>query len=314
MGSTTGLVLDECFTRHLTGPGHAERPERIPAVQRALASARLIEQCALIEPVPVDMSLVLANHSESYIDRLSEHCAEGENQIDCADSAICPESFEIAQLACGSVIRAVDAVAAGEIGNAFCVIRPPGHHAERDFSMGFCLFNNIAIAARHLLKSHDVERVLILDWDVHHGNGTQNSFYTDSTVLYSSTHQYPFYPGTGDQDETGSGDGLGTTLNFPMRAFADDKAYLDVVENRLIPAIFNFKPELIIISAGFDAHIDDPLANIQLSTDCFGQMTALIKQAANEVCQGRLLSMLEGGYDYQALSDSVHVHLQQLSA
>ncbi|MCH8853563.1 MAG: histone deacetylase, partial [Planctomycetes bacterium] len=169
MKSTTGLILDECFTRHLAGSAHAERPERISAIQRALAASRLIEPCTLIEPESVDLAVVLANHSQAYIDRLREHCALGKSQIDCADSAICPESFEIARLACGSVIRAVDAVAAGEIDNAFCVVRPPGHHAERDFSMGFCLFNNIAIAARHLLKSHGIERVLILDWDVHHG-------------------------------------------------------------------------------------------------------------------------------------------------
>ncbi len=314
MGSKTGLILDECFTRHLTGPGHAERPERIPAVQRALASARLIEQCALIEPVPVDMSLVLANHSESYIDRLSEHCAEGENQIDCADSAICPESFEIAQLACGSVIRAVDAVAAGEIGNAFCVIRPPGHHAERDFSMGFCLFNNIAIAARHLLKSHSLERVLILDWDVHHGNGTQHSFEDDPLVFFCSLHGHPdlLYPGTGYAHERGIGAGEGTTLNLPMQPGAGDAEYRAAFVEHVLPAARAYGPEFILISAGFDAHRADPLAPIELETSSFEWMTEEVRALADECCGGRLVSMLEGGYNLDALGESVAVHLRCL--
>ncbi|MCH8970384.1 MAG: histone deacetylase, partial [Planctomycetes bacterium] len=238
MESTTGLILDECFTRHLAGSAHAERPERISAIQQALASARLIERCTLIEPEPVDLAVVLANHSQAYIDRLREHCASGKSQIDCADSAICPESFEIARLACGSVIRAVDAVATGEIENAFCVIRPPGHHAEREFSMGFCLFNNIAIAARHLLKSHGLERVLILDWDVHHGNGTQHSFDDDPRVFFCSLHCHPdsLYPGTGYAHERGIGAGEGTTLNLPMQPGAGDAEYRAAFAEHFLPA------------------------------------------------------------------------------
>ena len=178
--------------------------------------------------------------------------------------------------------------------------------------MGFCLFNNVAIAARYAIEKKDLNRVLVFDWDVHHGNGTQHSFYSDANIFYSSSHQYPFYPGTGAKDETGTGDGLGTTLNFPLRANSTDDDYLSLVKDKLIPEMFRFKPELIIISAGFDAHQDDPLASMQVSTECYGTLTELIRQAAQEICQGRLLSMLEGGYDTNALADSVHAHMKSL--
>jgi acetoin utilization deacetylase AcuC-like enzyme len=191
-------------------------------------------------------------------------------------------------------------------------VRPPGHHAEKDRSMGFCLFNNVAIAARYAIKKHALNRVCIFDWDVHHGNGTQHSFYSDPSVHYSSIHQYPFYPGTGDKIETGTGDGLGTTLNFPLEAFSGDLIYLDIIENKLIPVIQNFKPDLIIISAGFDAHEEDPLGQMKISSDCYRKMTSMILKLAGEVCDGRLLSMLEGGYNHKALADSVFEHVNAL--
>ena len=200
----------------------------------------------------------------------------------------------------------------GRIHNAFCAVRPPGHHAEQDRAMGFCLFNNVGIAARYAQKVKGLNKIFIFDWDVHHGNGTQHSFYSDPSIYYSSTHQYPFYPGTGAEEETGTRDGLGTTLNLPMDAYSDDDDYISAVENKLIPAVQRYKPDLIIISAGFDAHQNDPLAQIQLTTDCFGKMTELMMEAAEDVCDGRLLSMLEGGYDYEALSDSVRLHIQTL--
>jgi acetoin utilization deacetylase AcuC-like enzyme len=314
MGSTTGLILDECFARHVTGPEHAERPERIPAIQRALTSAQLVEQCALIAPTPIDLSLVLANHSQAYIDRLREHCASGKNQIDCADSVICPDSFEIARLATGAVIRAVDAVATGDLDNAFCVIRPPGHHAERDCSMGFCLFNNVAIAARHLLKTHGVERVLILDWDVHHGNGTQHSFEDDPRVFFCSLHGHPdtLYPGTGYAHERGKGAGEGTTLNLPMQPGAGDAEYRAAFAEHVLPAARVYKPEFILISAGFDAHRADPLAQINLETSSFKWMTEELRALAEECCGGQLVSMLEGGYNLNALGESAAAHLRCL--
>jgi acetoin utilization deacetylase AcuC-like enzyme len=178
--------------------------------------------------------------------------------------------------------------------------------------MGFCLFNNVAIAARYAINKHKLNRVCIFDWDVHHGNGTQHSFYSDPSVFYSSIHQYPFYPGTGDKIETGTGDGLGTTLNFPLDAFSEDSTYLDIIGNKLIPKIQNFKPDLIIISAGFDAHEDDPLGQMKVSSDCYRKMTSMILKLAEEVCDGRLLSMLEGGYNHKALADSVLNHVDAL--
>jgi acetoin utilization deacetylase AcuC-like enzyme len=310
--SKTGYLYNPLYLQHKTEP-HPENPGRLVAIDHKIRSADFFDSLEIIEPRKATLEEIAFNHDTAYIADLDKSCQAGIHQLD-ADTSISRESYDAALLAAGAGLTAIDKILDGELDNAFCAVRPPGHHAEKNHSMGFCLFNNVAIAAHYARNTKDLNRVLIFDWDVHHGNGTQNSFYRDSTVFYSSTHQYPFYPGTGDANETGTGDGLGATLNFPMQAFADDKTYLDVVENRLIPAIVNFKPELIIISAGFDAHKNDPLANIQLSTDCFGQMTALIKQAANEVCEGRLLSMLEGGYDYEALSNSVHLHLQQLSA
>jgi acetoin utilization deacetylase AcuC-like enzyme len=310
--SKTGYFYNPLYLQHQTEP-HPENPGRLVAIDHKIRSADFFDSLEIIEPRKATLDEVAFNHDPAYIADLEKSCQAGMQQLD-ADTKISRASYDAALLAAGAGLTAIDKILDGGLDNAFCAVRPPGHHAENNHSMGFCLFNNVAIAAHYARNSKNLNRVLIFDWDVHHGNGTQNSFYKDSTVFYSSAHQYPFYPGTGGDDETGSGDGLGSTLNFPMQAFADDKTYLDTVENRLIPAIFNFKPELIIISAGFDAHINDPLANIQLSTDCFGQMTTLIKQAANEVCQGRLLSMLEGGYDYEALSNSVHSHLQQLSA
>ncbi len=313
MGST-GLVLNDCFTRHETGPGHVERPERIGAIREALATSQLLERCTVIEPAKVELSLVLANHSQAYIDRLEEQCRTGKSHIDSADSAICPESFEIARLACGSIIKAVDALVTGELKNAFCAVRPPGHHAERDYSMGFCLFNNIAIAARHLMQTHGVERVLILDWDVHHGNGTQHSFEDDPRVFFCSLHGHPatLYPGTGFARERGIGPGEGTTLNLPMQPGAGDAEYRAAFLEGFIPAARSYKPEFILVSAGFDGHRADPLAAVELETSSFEWMTKEVLALADGFCGGRLVSVLEGGYDLEALAESVAVHLQCL--
>ncbi|MCL0045962.1 histone deacetylase, partial [Nitrospinaceae bacterium] len=238
-------------------------------------------------------------------------CRNGEQNLD-GDTVICTESWDAAILSAGAGLTAVDQIISGQLDNAFAAIRPPGHHAEKDRSMGFCLFNNVAIAARYAIKKYNLNRVCIFDWDVHHGNGTQHSFYSDPSVHYSSIHQYPFYPGTGDKIETGTGDGLGTTLNFPLEAFSGDLVYLDIVENKLIPVIQNFKPDLIIISAGFDAHKDDPLAQMKISSDCYRKMTLMLLKVAEEVCDGRLFSMLEGGYNHKALADSVFEHVNAL--
>ena len=207
--------------------------------------------------------------------------ALGFNDLYVRSDSAHPSDLIPAALAAGAGLTAVDLVVDGDADNAFCAVRPPGHHAEQNRAMGFCLFNNVAIAARYAIEERDLNRVFIFDWDVHHGNGTQHSFYNDPSVYYASAHQFPFYPGTGDEDETGSGDGLGTTLNFPMRAYSGDEDYMDLIENKLIPEMIRFKPDLIIISAGFDAHERDPLANIEITTECFGSMTDRIKLAAD---------------------------------
>ncbi|MEK6674982.1 MAG: histone deacetylase [Planctomycetota bacterium] len=312
----TGLVLDDRFLRHRTGHDHPERPERLKAISTALQERRLDQACVPISVSPVDMDLVRRIHSDAYLERLRKACESGRNHIDVPDSAICPESYDIARLATGAVIQAVDDVVAGEIDNAFCAVRPPGHHAERDGSMGFCLFNNIAIAARHLIDDHKLSRVLILDWDVHHGNGTQHSFESDPRVLFISIHGHPgiVYPGTGYVTECGIGAGLGFTINCPMLPPSSDAEYRRVFDDPILPAIKRFRPEFVLVSAGFDAHRLDPLAPLELETESFGWMTDAMTGVAKEYAGGRLVSVLEGGYDLTALADCVCLHMARLMA
>lgn len=305
----TGYIYDPFYLRHDTG-SHPENPGRVEAIHQKVLNSEIYRHLATPSPKMATEDDIALIHSPHYIQQVKHACEEHVRHLD-ADTVICPDSYRAALLAAGAGIAAVDLVVDGVCDNVFCAVRPPGHHAEHDRAMGFCLFNNVAIAARHALRK-GLSRVFIFDWDVHHGNGTQNSFYSDPTVYYSSVHQYPFYPGTGGAGEKGTGDGLGTTLNFPMSSYSDDEDYIDLIENRLIPEMFRFKPDLILISAGFDAHTDDPLASIELTTECYGKMTGLILGAAREICHGRVVSMLEGGYNHQALSDSVLLHIQTL--
>jgi acetoin utilization deacetylase AcuC-like enzyme len=309
MGKTS-FLYNPLYLKHDTH-SHPENSGRLEAIYGKVQDSDIYQDLTFTEPRQATAEQIARNHDAGYIERVSTAWAEGMSNLD-ADTVISKDSYEAAVLAAGAGLTAVDLVVDGNADNAFCAVRPPGHHAEQDRAMGFCLFNNVAIAARYAIEEKELNRVFIFDWDVHHGNGTQHSFYNDPSVYYASAHQYPFYPGTGDADETGSGDGLGTTLNFPMRAYSGDEDYMDHIENKLIPEMIRFKPDLIIISAGFDAHQRDPLANIELTTECFGDMTDRIKLAADEICGGRLISMLEGGYDYQALSDSVLTHLKHL--
>ena len=312
--AVTGLAQDERFQHHLTGQGHPERPQRLEAVARALSDRGLAEACQSIEVTSVDMNLVGRVHSTSYIERLQSACRNGLPFIDVPDSVICSESYDIARLAAGTVINAVDDVMAGGIDNAFCAVRPPGHHAEHNRSMGFCLLNNVAIAARHLLERHKLARVLILDWDVHHGNGTQHTFETDPRVLFISIHGHPgiVYPGTGFATERGTGAGDGFTINCPMLPPSSDEEYRRVFDETVLPAIEAFAPQFVLVSAGFDAHRLDPLAPLELPTDTFGWMTDHALRAAKEHGAGRLVSILEGGYDLDALADSVSLHVVRL--
>ena len=306
----TGYTSDPFYLRHENEP-HPENPGRLTAIQNKIESSKFYNNLTLIQPRKATVEDIARVHEKGYIESVEQSCQNGVRNLD-ADTVISSDSYEAALLSVGAGLEALDKILAGTVNNAFCAVRPPGHHAEKNRAMGFCLFNNVGVVARYAQEVKQLDKVLIFDWDVHHGNGTQHSFYKHSSIFYSSTHQYPFYPGTGGSDEKGTGDGLGATLNLPMRAFSGDPDYLNAIEYKLVPAIQNFNPDLIIISAGFDAHENDPLAQIKLSTECYGKMTQQLFEVANEVCDGRILSMLEGGYDYSALGDSVQLHVETL--
>jgi acetoin utilization deacetylase AcuC-like enzyme len=312
----TGLVQDDRFRKHWTGEGHPERPDRLAAIARSFQLRGLTERCRSIKFAPISLDVVRRVHDEDYLQRLERACAENRDFIDVPDSGICSESFEIARLAAGAVIAAVDEVMAGRIDNAFCALRPPGHHAERNESMGFCLLNNVAIAAQYLMDRYGLSRVLILDWDVHHGNGTQHIFEADPRVLFISIHGHPgiLYPGTGYARERGIGAGEGFTLNCPMLPPSGDTEYREVFDDPILPAIRWFAPEFVLISAGFDAHVLDPLAPLELPTESFGWMTDAMTEVAERFCGGRLVSVLEGGYHLEALGDCTALHVARLMA
>ena len=308
----TGYISDPFYLKHKNEP-HPENPGRLNAIQKNIESSKYYNNLTLIQPRKATVEDIAKVHSTGYIRSVEDSCRNGVRNLD-ADTVISADSYQAALLSAGAGLEALDKILEGTVGNAFCAVRPPGHHAEQNKAMGFCLFNNVGVIARYAQDVKNIQKIFIFDWDVHHGNGTQHSFYKDSSIYYSSIHQYPFYPGTGGVDETGTGDGLGSNLNLPMRAYSCDADYINVIEHKLIPVIQKFNPDLIIISAGFDAHENDPLAQINLSTDCYGKMTEKLMEIANDVCNGRILSMLEGGYDYSALADSVQLHVETLSS
>jgi acetoin utilization deacetylase AcuC-like enzyme len=311
----TGLILDECFQRHDTGAGHPESPARLRAIQDALTGKRLVDRCVRLPLREALAEHVHRVHEPGYVERIRTTCHSGAAYIDTPDSAICRESCDLALLAAGSLLEAVDRVMAGEIDNAFCAVRPPGHHALRDLSMGFCLLNNIAIAADHLVHHHAIERVLILDWDVHHGNGTQATFESRPDVLFISLHGHPrwVYPGTsGYANETGVGHGEGYTLNLPMEPGAEDDDYQRAFVESVIPAIQRFQPQFVLVSSGFDAHRSDPLAPINLEDAAFDSMTRVAMTVADLYAGGRMVTVLEGGYDLGVLGRCVASHVRHL--
>jgi acetoin utilization deacetylase AcuC-like enzyme len=266
----------------------------------------------MIPPRHAELKWIERIHGAAYIHRVEDYCRSGRAIIDSMDTGISSRSYDVSLLAAGGALAAADAIMEGRVGQAFAAARPPGHHALRDVAMGFCLFNNVAITARYLQERHGLERILIVDWDVHHGNGTQDLFYDDPSVFFFSIHQYPFYPGTGGAQETGVGEGAGFTLNAPMPAGAGNEPYQRVFDEVLGPRVLAFKPQFILISAGFDAHRDDPLGGMLVTEKGYARITDSVRTWAADLCRGRVLSLLEGGYDLRALGRSVESHLGRL--
>jgi len=310
--SRTGLVYHGDYLKHDTGPGHPERAARLEAIMEHLRKSPLFPELSLITPQIAPIEAVARNHSREYIEHVREICERGPGLLDSGDTVVSSESYQVALLAVGGVLDAVDAVMAGDLCNAFCAVRPPGHHAEWAQAMGFCLFNNVAIAARHIQQVHQLPKVLIVDWDVHHGNGTQHAFEEDPQVFYFSIHQFPHYPGTGARSERGRGRGQGTILNAPMPAGSTDENYGKIFKEQLLPEAQRFAPDFVLISAGFDAHREDPLSAIGLSDEAYEDMTRRVMDIAAECCQGRLVSVLEGGYYLPALTRCVEKHISVL--
>jgi len=308
----TAFVYHDVYLEHKTPAGHPESPKRLTAIVERLKADRLDGELASLTPQPAQEKWIQTVHTAGYIERARKACAEGDDYLDSGDVPISTRSYEAAVLAAGGVLTAVDAVMKGQVENAFCAVRPPGHHALADRAMGFCIFNNVAIGARYVQQQYHLAKVLIVDWDVHHGNGTQAAFYEDPSVLYFSVHQYPFYPGTGAETETGKGAGLGATINVPLPAGSGDDDFLEAFEKKLTPAADAFRPDFVFVSAGFDAHENDTLGGMRVTTGCFGKLTRIVKGIAERSCQGRLVSVLEGGYGLEGLASSVETHLRAL--
>jgi acetoin utilization deacetylase AcuC-like enzyme len=308
----TALVYSDVYLKHDPGERHPESPKRLKAIVAALKREGLWEELVRLDPAPAEMKWLTSIHDEDYIEHVRRACQRGPANLD-YDTGVSKDSFDAAVLAAGGVMTAVDAVMEGTVRNAFCAVRPPGHHACRNRAMGFCIFNNVAIAARYIQGRHRLKRVLIVDWDAHHGNGTQEAFYEDPSVFYFSTHQYPYYPGTGSPEERGSGKGNGFTGNVPMGVGFGDNEYMSAFRKLLLPAAERLKPEFVLVSAGFDAHEDDPLTYLRLTNSGFVRLTEVVKGIADSYCDGRLVSVLEGGYKPEILGQCVVEHIKVLA-
>ena len=303
------LLADPVCREHATGRGHPESARRFDAVVQALDAAGLREKMLALDPREITRDDLLLAHTAEYIALAEHEIRSGSEQLSTGDTVISRHSWEAALAAVGSALAAVDAVVAGKAARAFCAVRPPGHHANADHGMGFCVFNNIALASRHAQRRHGIARVLIVDWDVHHGNGTQDIFYENGSVFFFSTHQSPWYPGTGRADETGSGAGKGATLNCPLPAFSGRKEIFACFEEKLLPAMEKFRPELVLISAGFDSRTEDPLGHFLLTDEDFAGLTRLVAGIAEHHAGGRIVSMLEGGYNLRGLASAATAHV-----
>ena len=303
----TGLITSDTYQNHNTGEGHPEKIDRVTAV---IDNFKRLDNKNLIwkKPTKFDQSFLINTHSSEYIDLVSKSFPENGLAFLDGDTVVSPGSKDATKDAVGSIITAIDGVQNKDFKNAFCAVRPPGHHAEKDKAMGFCIYNNVAVGANYLIEKYKYNKVAIIDFDVHHGNGTQDIFYNNEKVLYISTHQYPYYPGSGSEKEKGK---FNNVLNIPLEAGTTAEEYLNAYEH-VLKKLKEFKPEFLLFSAGFDAHIDDPLAQLRLNKEDFYQLTKRTLDVVKSFCNGNVVSILEGGYDLKALQDSTKRHVDAL--
>jgi len=309
----SGLMSDDLYLEHETGEFHPESPARLLAIRQRLDRSGWAEKLLPLTAREATAEEVQLVHDDRYVELVRRECDAGAASLSTGDTAIGARSYTVALKAAGGVLAAVDAVMAGRVKNAFCIVRPPGHHASQARGMGFCIFNNVAIAARYAQKKFGLERVLIADWDVHHGNGTQDIFWSDGSVFFMSTHQWPFYPGTGQRGEIGSGKGRGLIMNRPFFAGAGNREIGGAFSQDLLPAARSFKPDLTLISAGFDSRRGDPLGGFQVDDQGFRELTRIMIEIAHISGRGRLVSVLEGGYGLSGLATAACAHLDELS-
>ena len=303
----TGLITSDTYQNHNTGEGHPEKIDRVTAV---IDNFKRLDNKNLIwkKPTKFDQSFLINTHSSEYIDLVSKSFPENGLAFLDGDTVVSPGSKDATKDAVGSIITAIDGVQNKDFKNAFCAVRPPGHHAEKDKAMGFCIYNNVAVGANYLIEKYKYNKVAIIDFDVHHGNGTQDIFYNNEKVLYISTHQYPYYPGSGSEKEKGK---FNNVFNIPLEAGTTAEEYLNAYEH-VLKKLKEFKPEFLLFSAGFDAHIDDPLAQLRLNKEDFYQLTKRTLDVVKSFCNGNVVSILEGGYDLKALQDSTQRHVDAL--
>ncbi|OGP76913.1 MAG: histone deacetylase [Deltaproteobacteria bacterium RBG_16_50_11] len=309
----TGIVRDDRYLAHVMDLGHPESPERLKVIYRMLEEEEMKGLYELVKPRAATRGELEMNHTPAYIDLIASTAGKPHTRLD-MDTSTCDQSYEAALFAAGGLLELIKTVMEGRLQNGFALVRPPGHHAERDRAMGFCLFNNVAIGAYYALQTYSLQRILIVDWDVHHGNGTQNSFYEDPRVLYFSTHRYGFfYPGTGAATEVGKGKGEGFNVNVPLSTGGGDADYGNIFEKFLKPIALEYQPQLVLVSAGFDVHTDDPLGGMQVTEKGFARMTQVLMEIADDTAQGKLVITLEGGYDVSGQSRSTKAVIKELA-